>query len=113
MKSLGVMKQNRNAGGNNVCKETQFKEYFLQNMNILHNTGNNIPKGTLIYKNGSTQLLGVVESSNSNTTIVKVDTPLPVSTNYIAVTMVKTKSRISWITGAYNINIECAKEYNY
>ena len=88
MKSLGVMKQNRNAGGNNVCKETQFKEYFLQKMNILHNTGN-IPKGTLIYKNGSTQLLGVVESSNSNTTIVKVDTPLPVSTNYIAVTMVK------------------------
>ncbi len=28
MKSLGVMKQNRNAGGNNVCKESVIPEYY-------------------------------------------------------------------------------------
>ena len=28
MKSLGIMKQNRNAGGNNVCKESVIPEYY-------------------------------------------------------------------------------------
>ena len=28
MKSLGIMKQNRNAGGNNICKESVIPEYY-------------------------------------------------------------------------------------
>jgi hypothetical protein len=72
MKSLGVMKQNRKAGGNNVCVETQARAYYTQKMTI-QNASSGIPAGTLIYKNGSTELIGVIHSSTGSTAIVKVD----------------------------------------
>ena len=28
MRAMGIMKQNRNAGGNTVCKETQYLKYY-------------------------------------------------------------------------------------
>ena len=87
MKSLGVMKQNRKAGGNNVCIETQSIEYYLQRM-IIQNAGLSIPPGTLIYKNGSTELIGEIQSSSGNTVIVKVDKIIRTN-NHIAVTLVK------------------------
>jgi hypothetical protein len=87
MKSLGVMKQNRKAGGNNVCIETQARPYYTQKM-VIQNASPGIPAGTLIYKNGSTELIGVIKSSTGSTAIVKVDNIVR-SNSHIAVTLVK------------------------
>ena len=87
MKSLGVMKQNRKAGGNNVCIETQARAYYTQKM-VIQNASPGIPAGTLIYKNGSTELIGVIQSSNGSGVIVKVDNIIR-SNSHIAVTLVK------------------------
>jgi len=88
MKSLGIMKQNRKAGGNNVCKETQSTSYYTSSlMKILSN--NSIPKGTLIYKNGSTALLGkVVEISSENNYTVQTEISISLGNGHIAVTLV-------------------------
>ncbi len=87
MKSLGVMKQNRKAGGNNVCVETQARSYYIQRM-VIQNASPGIPAGTLIYKNGSTELIGVIKSSDGSTALVKVDNIVR-SNSHIAVTLVK------------------------
>lgn len=64
LKSLGVMKQNRNAGGNTVCKETMiFKYYYTQEMVISSDAS--LTKNTLIYLNGSTQLIGKLVEFNT------------------------------------------------
>jgi hypothetical protein len=85
MKSLGIMKQNRKAGGNNICKETQQKTYYLQNVTIL--SGNStLPVGTLIYQNGTTVLLGIVHQSSSPT-VIRVSKPLVVNSK-LSVTLV-------------------------
>lgn len=56
-------------------------------MTIL-NASSSIPAGTLIYKNGSTELIGVIKSSDGSTVIVKVDNIVR-SNSHIAVTLVK------------------------
>ena len=60
MKSLGVMKQNRNAGGNNVCKETMIPSfYYTQKVSLNMNTAL-LPIGSLIYIAGTQIPLGKV-----------------------------------------------------
>tara|TARA_B100001121_G_C18402821_1_gene486271 strand:+ start:25 stop:645 length:621 start_codon:yes stop_codon:yes gene_type:complete len=85
MKSLGIMKQNRKAGGNNICKETQQKTYYIQIVTIL-SSYSTLPVGTLIYQNGTTVLLGVVQQS-SGPTVISVSNPLVVNSN-LSVTLV-------------------------
>lgn len=87
MKSLGIMKQNRKAGGNNICKETQMTSYYTQKFQIKSSTAV-IPKGTMIYKNGSTQLLAVViDTLKSGMVEARVSTPL-LYTHHTSVTLV-------------------------
>lgn len=50
MKSLGVMKQNRNAGGNNVCKESVIPEYYYtQKIQLTTSLSTPLQVGSLIY----------------------------------------------------------------
>ena len=63
MKSLGVMKQNRNAGGNNICKETMTsKYYYTQQVQLSAITP---PPGTLLYITGTRIPLGVVTTAGT------------------------------------------------
>ena len=87
MKSLGIMKQNRKAGGNNICKETQMTSYYTQKFQI-KSPSLVIPKGTMIYKNGSTQLLAVaIDTSKGGVVEARVSMPL-FYTHHTSVTLV-------------------------
>ena len=88
MKSLGIMKQNRKAGGNNICKETQPNKFYLQIVSIV-SRHSILPIGTLIYQNGTTVLLGVVSEVNAGDglTAISVSNPLVVNSN-LSVTLV-------------------------
>ena len=87
MKSLGIMKQNRKAGGNNICKETQQKTFYEQIVTI-HSSYSTLPLGTLIYQNGTTVLLGVVQCVGcEGSTVIRVSNPLVVNSN-LSVTLV-------------------------
>jgi len=90
MKSLGIMKQNRKAGGNNACKETQSTSYYRSSlMKIQSSNSNSIPKGTLIYKNGSTALLGKVLKGNGGGNVtVQTEILVSLGNGHIAVTLV-------------------------
>jgi hypothetical protein len=109
MKSLGIMKQNRKAGGNNVCKETQSTSYYTSSsMKILSN--NSIPKGTLIYKNGSTALLGkVVEISSGGNVTVQTEILVSSGKRHIAVTLVTPGQGFPGVPGTITEIIEPKK----
>ena len=88
MKSLGIMKQNRKAGGNNICKETQMTSYYTQKFQIKSPT-TVIPKGTMIYKNGSTQLLAVAVGDVTKDGVVEARVSMPLFyTHHTSVTLV-------------------------
>ena len=81
MRSLGIMKQNRKAGGNNICKETTSLGYKVyQDFEIIvsgsdQNDINTITENTLIYIYGTPRIFGKVinkisatkRTENSNT----------------------------------------------
>lgn len=96
MRSLGVMKQNRKAGGNNVCSDTAYPSYkYTQVIRATSRKFPNspLPIGTLIYLNGTTILLGKIiakHDSNSITTLQLLDknSSLPIGNFNISVTYV-------------------------
>lgn len=57
MKSLGIIKQNRKGGGNNVCSDTAYPSYKYTQLITVNIS---LPFGTLIYLNGTTRLLGKI-----------------------------------------------------
>ena len=92
LKSLGVMKQNRNAGGNTVCKETMIPKYYCTQEMTIQTTGS-LTNDTLIYLNGTTQLIGkLVEYDNVSTSwvvrLASISNILPLGPTNISVTLV-------------------------
>ena len=89
-KSLGVMKQNRNAGGNNTCEETAFfSPYYTQSISLsVEQAGVYGNTGDLVYKNGTTQLLGSLVVEGGLKIRLVGQNPLEVGTINLAVTIV-------------------------
>lgn len=89
MKSLGIMKQNRKGGGNNVCSDTAYSSYKYTQ---LIKGDIPFPFGTLIYLNGTTRLLGKIISKQSNqsesATLQLLDKKYSLPAGNIAVTYV-------------------------
>ena len=90
MRSLGVMKQNRKAGGNNVCSDTVYPSYNYTQVIKVNSTGvdQTLPLGTLIYLNGTTRLLGKIIAHNNILQLLDKEFPLPIGNINIPVTYV-------------------------
>jgi len=92
MRSLGVMKQNRKAGGNNVCSDTVYPSYNYTQVIKVNNTDpalqTLLPLGTLIYLNGTTRLLGKIIAHNNVLQLLDREFPLPIGNINIPVTYV-------------------------
>ena len=103
MRSLGVMKQNRKAGGNNVCSDTAYPSYKYTQV-IKVNSANpalqtHLPLGTLIYLNGTTRLLGKIIAHNNMLQLLDKEFTLPLGNINIPITYVGSNAGFPGIFG--------------
>ena len=106
MRSLGVIKQNRNAGGNNICAETEFiNTYYTQQVSVDKElnpgqcvTGSGKAENVLIYKLNSTQLLGVIYACTETLRVIGRNF-LPIGFINLPVTFVYQNGGLPGFTG--------------